>query len=235
MGGNMIGEDGTSSNVPACEPIFRGIAPQVLDMYALLLDANGDVASSSIWKSTYKLIPPWPQDVVSVASGDRQLSVELSPLVSDQTFNGVLLFCDPAPNDPNALANAETITNDAGVFVPSCSPSTELVPGADAASLQHLGCGSAPRLKLTAIADGLVNGVSYNIATASVDTYGNIGPLSGVACQVPQAREIEQRVQACTFSGSARKLHGSALLWLGVLGAALSRRCLERQRRRATA
>ena len=193
-GGNLIGEEGTPSNVPDCEPTSRALAPQVLDVYAMLLDAHGDLASSSIWRSTYKLIPPPPQHVVSVASGGRQLSVELSPMISDQNFNGVQLFCDPAPNDPNAAANAETATNDAGVFVPICAPSTELVPGADAASLQHLRCGSAPRLALTAIADGLVNGVSYNIATASVDTYGNIGSLSEVACQVPQARESDQGI-----------------------------------------
>jgi hypothetical protein len=206
-------------------------------MYAILLDTNGDFASSSIWKSTYKLIPPPPQHVVSVASGDRQLSVEISASVSDRTFDGVQLFCDPAPNDPNPTASAETTSDDAGVFLPTCSASTELVPGADAASLQHLRCGSAPRLTLTAIADGLVNGVSYNIAVASVDTYGNIGPLSEVACQVPQARESDRQAQACTFSGTARNRSGSALLWLGVFGvfgAALSRRRPRRHRRRAT-
>lgn len=231
--GNVPG-NGTSSDVPACELTSAVLAPQVLLMYALLLDANGDAVASATWESTYKLVPPPPLGIVSVASGDRQLSVELSPFVSDQTFDGVELFCDPAQNDPDAAANAETTTNDAGVFVAACSPSAELVPGADAASLQHLRCGNASRNTLTAVADDLVNGVSYNIAVASVDTYGNVGPLSQVACQVPQARESTLRAQACSFSGTARKGHGSALFWLIALGAALSHRGLHRHRRRAT-
>ena len=236
LSGRTNGEatgNGTSSNVPACKSAVRGA--QILTMYALLLDANESTAASTTWQSTYRLDPPPPPGVVSVQSGDRQVSVEISPLVADQTFNGVELFCDPAPNDPNAATNAETTIDDAGVSVAACPPSTELIPGADAASLQHLHCGSASKTTLTAVADGLVNGVSYNIAVASVDTYGNVGPLSGIACQVPQARESDLRAQACSFSGTARKRHDSALFWLVGLGAVLAHRCLDRHRRRTTA
>jgi len=227
-----IAGDGSSSNVPACQPTSAVLAPQVLSLFAMLLDTNGFTVSSSVWKSTYKLVPPPPLGVVSVASGDRQLSVQLSTMVTDLAFNGVELFCDPAPNDPNLAASAEPTTNDAGTFVAACSPSTELVAGVDAASLQHLHCGSGSKSTLTAVANGLVNGVSYNIAVASVDTYGNVGPLSGIACQVPQASENNLRAQACSFSGTARKRHRAALFWLVGLGAALLHRCLGRHRRR---
>ncbi|HEY0467623.1 MAG TPA: hypothetical protein VGC79_25660 [Polyangiaceae bacterium] len=231
-GGGIADEGGTSSSVPACELTSTVLAPQVLDMYMLLLDTDRSTVSSAIWRSTYKLTPPPPLHVASVQSGDRQLSVELSPLVTDQAFDGVLLFCDPAPNDANAAANAQTTTTDAGDFVASCFASTELMPGADAAGLQRLHCGNASRTTLTAVADGLVNGVSYNIAVASVDSYRNVGPLSEVACQVPQARPSNLRAEACTFSGRARKQRGSELLWLVALGAAVSSRCLNRHRRR---
>ena len=230
-----IEDGGTSSNVSYCEPTSAAIAPQMLDMYVLLLDANGSTAASSIWRSSYKLIPPSPLSVGSVASGDGQLTVELSSSVSDQTFNGVLLFCDPAPHDPNASANAQTTTTDAGVFVPTCSPSTELVAGADAVPLGHLLCGAAQRNSRTVVVDGLVNGVSYNIAAASVDSYGNVGPLSESACQVPQARQSNPRAQACASSGAAGKPRGSQLIWLVVLGAGVSRRWLARHRGSARA
>ena len=222
------GSDGTSTDDAACEPVSAALGPQSLSLYVMLLDGAGSVGGMATYKTTYKLVPPPGRDIISVASADRQLSVELSPMVTDPTFDGVLLFCDPAPGDPNAAANAQTATNDAGVFVPMCAPSAELVAGADGATLSHLRCGMASRLAITAVAPDLVNGVSYNIAAASVDSYGNVGPLSGVACQVPQARASNVRAEACSFAAAKRGELASALVGLIGLGAVGARRCRRR-------
>lgn len=233
--GHLAGEGGASSQDAACEPTSSAVGPQSLTLYALLTDPNQDVFGDATWKTTYKLIPPQPPDIVSVASGDRKLSVDLMyTSFADTAVDGVQLFCDPAPNEPNADANGRTTTDDAGAPIPSCPPSAELVPGADAASLQHLRCGSATKTALTAVAGDLTNGVSYNVAAASVDTYGNVGPLSSVACQAPQARTANSKVQACAFAGPRSGASACWLTCLIAISAALSRRHLGRRRWGAT-
>lgn len=226
------GGNGTSANVPECTLISTASAAQVLNTYVMLLDPNNSVVAAATWQATFKLRAPPPPEVVSVGSGDEQLSVNLEPsTLADQAVRSVELYCDPAPNDSNAAANAQVASGGSGAFIPMCSPSAELVPGADASSLQHLRCGSAPVITSAAVTDRLINGVSYNIAAASVDTYGNIGPLSGVACQVPQARGGDVQARACSFNGAARKRDSTALLGLLVVAVALSRRLVDRRRR----
>jgi MYXO-CTERM domain-containing protein len=145
-------------------------------------------------------------------------------MLEDQFISSFQLFCDPPPNDPNAVASAVTL-GDAGMPSPECPASSELVPGASAAALQHLRCGSASQVTLSGTADGLVNGVPYNVAVASVDTFGNVGPLSPLACQVPQAKPApEASSGACSFAGTRGAEPGFALMTVGLLGGALARR-----------
>jgi len=214
-------EEGVSlADDAACELSSPVSAPQTLTTYVMLIDANAQVSAQVTWKSTYRLRGSLPPEVVSVTSGEGELSVQLSPINPDPFFAGVQLFCDPAPSDADAAANAQVTTDDAGVFVPECPPSTELIAGAPAAALQHLRCGDAQANALSASAKDLVNGVSYNIAAASVDTYGNLGPLSPVSCAVPQAKSAPQSTKACAFAGPASAPHGLALA--GCLGFAVA-------------
>jgi hypothetical protein len=67
---------------------------------------------------------------------------------------------------------------------PNC-PSTALVPGDRPNGAYQ--CGSVTtKAGGPAEATGLVNGVVYAVAVAAVDTVGNSGPLSQVACGTPQ-------------------------------------------------
>jgi len=126
---------------------------------------------------------------------------------------------------PDAIARGALVARDAGPVEVSCSFSNQLVPGAPAASLEQLRCGSAPATELRGIADGLVNGVLYNVAAATVDTFGNVGALSLPACGAPQAKPAEeQRVQACSAAGTSPMRSGSALAFVALLGSALVRR-----------
>ncbi|HYQ02525.1 MAG TPA: hypothetical protein VER96_27825 [Polyangiaceae bacterium] len=213
----------TSGDVP-CEPTSTDRAPQTLAIYALLIDANQYPSASATLNVFYRLLGPEPRDIEYVSSGDGRAMVKLAPYSYDQYEDGVQLFCDPPPNDPNAAANTQTITDNAGVFVPVCAQSAELIPGADGASLQHLRCGFGHKDALIPVATDLINGVSYNIALASVDTYGNVGPLSPVACQVPQARGAHQTINACAFSGVSRSERASVFASLLAIGVACGRR-----------
>ena len=211
----------------ACESASQEKGPQILTAFAMLIDESDQVASTAIWKAQYRLNSSPSPTRVSASSGDRQLlvdfSYESSPMLEDQFISSFELFCDPPPNDPNAVANPVTL-DDAGMPL-ECPVSSELVPGASAAALQHLRCGSASQVTLRGTADGLVNGVSYNVAVASVDTFGNVGPLSPLACQVPQAKPApEASSGACSFAGTHGVEPGFALTTLGLLGGALARR-----------
>ena len=211
----------------ACESVTKATAPQMLTVFAMLIDESARVVASATWKATYRLNGSPSPARVSASSGDRQLLVDFSyegsPMLGDQFISSFELFCDPPPNDPNAVAHAATL-DDAGM-PPECPVSSELVPGASAAALQHLRCGSASQVTLRGTADGLVNGISYNVAVASVDTFGNVGPLSPLACQVPQAKPApEASSGACSFAGTHGAEPGFALTTLGLLGGALARR-----------
>jgi hypothetical protein len=99
------------------------------------------------------------------------------------------------------------------------------VPGKDAPSRDSVyRCGSvSSKSAQSANATNLVNGVAYNVAVAAVDTYDNTGPLSDLACEVPQPvtgffkgyRDAggEGGGGFCSFSR-----HGEPLTLIGVLG-----------------
>lgn len=218
----------TSLDAP-CDAVNDAYSPQTLAIYAMLLDGAGSVFASAIYKTSYKLRGPYPPDIDYVSSGDGRLLVKLTGTDVDSYYDGVALFCDPPPAAADALANTQTTTDNAGVFVPVCSAS-ELVPGADASLLQDLSCGTAHKSALIPVANGLTNGVSYNIALAGVDTYGNVGSLSSVACQVPQARAGNRTVNACAFVDPGRSARAPVLASLLALGASGLRRSRRRSR-----
>ena len=100
----------------------------------------------------------------------------------DNTINGYNFYCDPAPGADAA--------KDAGVFpadsneIPACSGSVKLVPGSHPNPDYY--CGSTGARSNHGNATGLINGVAYNVAVATTDSYQNTGVLSTTVCQVPQ-------------------------------------------------
>ena len=220
-----------SSDSAACETLSSSSQPQSLKAYALLVDANGVAAASATWQTTYLLANPPPRDINFAESGDGQLLVHFSSNPLPATALTVQLFCDPPPNDPQAVANVGP--------EPVCSEQTELIGGRPAASLQHLRCGSASISDDSAFVDGLVNDVVYNVAAATVDTFGNLGPLSLPVCGVPregadpkpagetptaQKPAEDASASACSFAGTGAAKRASALAACVALGVALGRR-----------
>jgi len=211
LGRVRAGTSEDTSDEAACEPASTAITPQVLAVYALLLDDGDNALASAVWKSTYRLKATPPPDLLDASSANGKLHVELAiESTSDNYIEGFQIFCEP-----------QGASEGAGTHAQDCSNPRELVAGASGAALQHLRCGSAPKDATSATTDKLSNGVAYGVAIATVDTYGNISALSNPVCGIPQARE--ERSSACAFAGTGGTQAESALA-LVTLGAALARR-----------
>jgi len=91
------------------------------------------------------------------------------------------VFTDPAAaNDAGAAAT--TTTDDSGT---AATTTTGIIP--NAAFNAKYQCGSySGNSGTSVIAEGLTNGVSYAVAVASTDKYGNVGPLSAIQCEIPE-------------------------------------------------
>ena len=179
----------TSSVPNACNDKSGSLAAQTLTVFFMLVD-SGEVAQGNIvkWEATYKLVGPAPPDKVSAGVGEDLLVVSFSydDASSDTTINGYQFFCDPPPGDA-AASNAVVQMDDGGVISPSCTTSTSLIAGTRVDdAIQKFRCGSAATSATQGNAEGLINGVSYNVAVAATDTYQNVGKLSATTCQVPQ-------------------------------------------------
>ncbi len=127
------------------------------------------------------------------------------------------------PNDCRISADASNL------LVPGELPGQELN--------DHI-CGSgSSNVATDATADNLQNGVKYQVAVAGVDIFGNVGPLSAVACDTPAEVDTfyEQYKLAggkggggfCTFS--PRRAHDG---WALLGGAGLIYAARRRRRRR---
>ncbi|HEX2672997.1 MAG TPA: hypothetical protein VHM25_19085 [Polyangiaceae bacterium] len=219
----------------ACELQTAAPLPQFLTAYVLLIDSNGSAGGSATWRAEYRLVGSPPPDRVMAGVGDKQALIAFEYDDADTAVASVQFYCEPPPNDPDAIARGDLVSGDADAENQSCSESNELVAGRPAAALEHLRCGSAPIAERRGIADGLVNGVPYNIAVATVDRFGNVGTLSDPFCVAPQAKPVvDPNAKACSIAGTSPTRNGSALPLVAMLGSALVRRRL-RARSKTTA
>jgi len=207
-----LGDD--TSDEAACEATYFG-SPQILSVYPLLIDSQGMTAASASWRSTYRLQGSAPPDVVVAANANGKLNVDFAyeDTPADVNIEGFQFFCE-----------APETTVDAGKPAEQCSEPLQLIEGALGASLQHLRCGSAPKEATSGLTQELDGGVPYNVAVATLDTYGNVSAISKVACGIPEARVEDESSDACSFAGTGAPRSGAAGVALVALGAALARR-----------
>jgi hypothetical protein len=194
----------TNLGAEACdEPAAMSPSPIPIQVYFMLVDpSNSDevVGTWATWNASAKLDGPPPPDTLTAAVGDRELVLHFSydDQESDQTLNGYQFYCDPQPGLA-AAADAGLAPTDAGVAACGAEPSQVLIPAAPHLNLP-LPCGTAPLTATGGTVSGLVNGVPYDVAVAARDTYENVGPLSMLACDVPEPSKNSQNVRACSFS-----------------------------------
>lgn len=169
-----------------------------LQVSFLLVDSSGVAVATDTWSANFKLGGPTPPDQLTLASSDQSLTASFSydnttdGFSADTTLDSYEFFCDPAPGP----------APDSGALDCAGSP-TLLVPGQLPDGLDAQQCGTAERSVNSANIAGLTNGVLYRVAVSAVDTYGNVGPLSKIACAAPSraaAPREDRNVKACSFA-----------------------------------
>jgi hypothetical protein len=176
-----------STDDVACSDKGAVTTPQTITLYFMLVDsANAIQGTFATFIATYKLLAPAPPDTVSAGIGEGLLPITFgyNGSTSDNTINGYNFYCDPPPGT-DAAADAGVLPDDAGVLiVPACVGSTKLIQGAHPDEMYR--CGKTGGKATKGNATGLINGVAYNVAVATTDSYGNTGVLSKTVCEVPQ-------------------------------------------------
>jgi hypothetical protein len=183
---------GANANVPsdapsACIATSAAVSPQAITLFFLLVNAGDDSSGQALWKATYKLTAPAPPSKVTPGTGENIAPISWSypsDATPDQTLNGFQFFCDPAPGTSGAEAAGVLPPPGSTALPAGCADSTILIPGTRPPDKYK--CGTGDKNSNRGNATGLVNGVAYNVAVATTDTYRNIGVISTPACAIPQ-------------------------------------------------
>lgn len=166
-----------SGTVEDCQPEPGSTsAPQEVNLFFMFISGSGGtiVGNGITWSTRYALMGPRAPLGVSAGSGNTQLVLHWTPS-NDANLTGYRFFCDPMPG-------SEADQGDG-----SCAAS-DLVPGEIPQGARECG-GVDNSTATTGHVKGLVNGHSYSVGVAGVDTVGNLGPLSEVVCQSPEPTE----------------------------------------------
>jgi hypothetical protein len=209
----------------ACDP--RNLVSSAafeIQLFFMLVDGNASVVGNlAKWTARAKIAGPPPPQQMNVESGSESLLAwfrYVNNQSNDVTSDGYTFFCDPPPSSAAAAATAAPDAQ------PLCDDSkTALVAGSTADPKYR--CATAPISATEAEIANLQASTPYHVAMAVSDTYGNLGPLSPVACGVPRTKDVE--VSACSVS-RRRAPHG-----VGLSAAALAFWSLRFARRRARA
>jgi hypothetical protein len=174
----------------ACTPKDAATGAQNISVYFMMVDSSSAIQGTfATWAASYKLLAPPPPDVVSAGIGENLLPIRFSYSTpsTDNSINGYNFYCNPPPGTA-AAADAGVLPVDGGVPVTSCDgvASTKLMQGMLVTGLDNFRCGGAGKSATGGNATGLVDGVKYDVAVATTDSYNNVGTLSTVTCAVPQ-------------------------------------------------
>jgi hypothetical protein len=141
----------------------EGLQERSLFFLVINTGDNEVVAQGTPWAFEYDILPPAPPTMVTAASGEASLNVELEA-PGDADLDNYRFYCAVADSDCSAAALAPEEYPDETTF---CG------------TLDAQGSASG------ATDSDLANGTLYAVGVASQDTSGNIGKLSGLACGTP--------------------------------------------------
>ncbi len=156
-------------------------------IYFMYVSSSGDVASSTTWTlSGVDLRGPAPPTEVEASASEEALEAKWTPSNATDLL-GYRIYC--APNGGSALADAG-LASDAGSSGSTGACGAEGLVAGELPGQGLMVCGEAgSKTADSAFARGLSNGAEYAIAVAATDDIGNAGPLSNVACGVPEPVE----------------------------------------------
>ncbi len=182
---NILAKDGGKNPEAATEEDCTSTTggENKITLFFLLVDANDDAANADSpgpYEIKYDLLAPSPPTGVKAGVGESSLVVRWSVPDNTEDVNGYRFYCDPPPGGGGVVGEG----GGSGTSGTSGCGSSALVPGADPP--EGYGCGDTSGVATNGEATGLENGQSYAVAVASVDAYGNVGVLSGLACGVPE-------------------------------------------------
>lgn len=200
---------------PAGQSVCLSGGSGAISVYFLLVpSANGDATGqASAFK--VKLTGPPAPTINSVGAGDTLLNVSWTP-ATDTDTQGFVVYTDPPINSVGD-AGAVTTCADAGfsdggvddagnpINIPndaSCSSTpisvsdggvcgtSALVAGVQGSQVSGFEAARTGNTSSSLTVTGLSNFVTYNVAVAATDSYGNVGaisaPTSPTTCGVPQ-------------------------------------------------
>jgi hypothetical protein len=187
----------------------------------VLMFSNADADTAIVSKHVTIVadtVGPEPP-TASIFAGNGRARVEVRALGGGiQSIAGVKAYCEKSAA-PNACVAAGLVPRD------EPDPTKE--------------CGSVVgSTGSTFFTDPLGNGENHAVAVAAMDAFGNVGPLSTIACTVPSP-DAETKVQSleeptgCAIGAATRRARGGAFAAFALLGASVL--AIARRRRAARA
>ncbi len=169
-GGDIAASPGTSAD---CDAYSGPTTPQSLSLYFFLLNGSGEAPAGftpAVYTAAkYDLLGPVPPTNVKAGAGEGALIVRFDGS-TDNDRQGYRFYCDRT-----TLEGADGGGCASAALVPGELPDESYYCGSVTGALSSRGEVS-----------GLENQARYAVAVAGVDTVGNVGKLSALACGSPQ-------------------------------------------------
>ena len=224
---------------PTTDPSVCSAQPRTgatsLTLYFFFTDAQSNpVGTVQQYPITLDLRSGAVQGNVSVTSADEALVVNV-PATTDPDTQGYNVYCDPPPDgdaDGGVGASADAGGTDAATQ-PGCASATlplnTASPWLNTKSL----CAQSGASSTSILVERLKSDAHYNVAVATVDGVGNIGPLSNAVCAESGDASLalpSPKSGSCSTQGAGTPAGTSGL----VLLAAASSAVFVRRRKRAS-
>ena len=220
----------TSANgdAKACGILSAG--PHALTLHFMTIDGTNAVGTGATYALVAETVFGAAAPSFTVAGGNAGATIRVSD-AGNLAITGYDVYCDPLPNDTRASdAGAQGVS---GIGPPNmmtqCSSST-LIAQRGFYGLQNpypgpppsgLGCGKIAADATTTTISGLASGVTYAIAIAPTDAYGNHGTLGGVECATTQAAPTDDWNECAMSPGPKRT--SLATIAFGLVAAVIAR------------
>jgi hypothetical protein len=197
------------ADASVCESPIIGPGAHVITLSILLVNGQTAEGTAATLPVIAALQGP-TLGTIAVSDGDGAVKV-LLPVITDTSATGVRIYCDStSPKDSLSACTSAVLASDRRAPPP-----------------EEYACASVDSVTTAVTVNGLKNDVTVTVAAAATDRYGNIGPLSPLACARPTAAP-QEGARSCAVSRVGANA-GAASFGASIALAAV----LMRRRRRA--